>query len=60
MRIQCDYCDGEGAYLERVPIDYITREQAIESGDPSLEGEPIMGKDWKWCEYCEGRGFYEV
>jgi len=55
-KIPCPQCQGEG----KIPMgDYhVTREMAIDAGDPSLEGT-LYGHEYERCRSCDGDGFVE-
>jgi hypothetical protein len=53
-RGKCPDCGGDGA----IPIGehFVTREMAIDAGEPAMEGKS-MGIEYVQCERCEGDGF---
>ncbi len=53
---QCPECEGTGRVL--LGEHYMTREMAIDGGDPALEGMP-MGREYGPCSNCSGDGLIE-
>jgi len=52
---QCPDCCGAG-YIEMENIDYVSREMAMDAGDPLMEGQSIRLLEKFVCESCGGTG----
>jgi hypothetical protein len=52
----CPDCQGEG----RIPIGehFVTRDMAIDAGEPNMEGMS-MGIEWGTCSRCQGGGLLD-
>ena len=52
----CPNCDGSGAIPHQVSSrEYVTKDIAIDAGDPALEGALYSGEDWEaeQCQWCD-------
>jgi len=49
IRAECTACDGKGG--EVVGGHYVTREMALDAGEPAMEGTPYE-EEYQECEYC--------
>ena len=54
----CPNCDGSGC----VPVklhdrQYVSREMAVDAGEPSMEGSLYCGEEWEQeqCQWCDER-----
>ena len=54
--IQCPDCWGEGKI--EIGERRVTREMALDAGDPSMEGAR-MGMEYETCRLCYGTGVIE-
>jgi hypothetical protein len=54
--IQCPDCGGEGKI--EIGERRVTREMALDAGDPSMEGAR-MGMEYGTCRLCDGWGVIE-
>jgi hypothetical protein len=53
----CPICEGSGYVLVPVMEQYVTRDMAIDAGDPSLEGSSMRVEyEAVECRACGGRG----
>lgn len=51
----CPNCDGSGAVQRQVSDrQYVTRDMALDAGDPSLEGS-LYSEQWEveQCQWCD-------
>ena len=51
----CCECNGTG-YIEMIVTEVVTREMAIDAGDPQLEGQTYRVLQDFMCEACGGSG----
>lgn len=55
---ECPACDGSGVIVgESHPTEYVSREMALDAGDPSLEGSIYRTGDAEvsQCQWCDER-----
>lgn len=52
---KCPNCEGTGAINYR-PAQYVSRDMALDAGDPSLEGSIYTEESWDACDVCGGTG----
>jgi hypothetical protein len=55
---KCPSCDGSGAVQVQVSERYtVTRDMAIDAGDPSMEGATFSEDEWELqqCQWCDER-----
>lgn len=55
---KCPNCDGSGVIPHQVSSrQYVTRDMAIDAGDPALEGSLYTDDEWEaeQCQWCYER-----
>lgn len=59
-KIPCPDCGGLGEIEYDGIVGYVTIDMAIDAGDRSMEGEPIIGKLKDECHTCNGFGYFNA
>lgn len=54
----CEKCNGQGR-VYWTDIHYVTRDMAIDAGEPSMEGMPMEEQRDEECPDCNGSGYTE-
>lgn len=54
---RCPACDGSGVIQHGRRVEYVSREMAVDAGDPSLEGSPYtdIPEYISQCQWCDER-----
>lgn len=55
QRVECPDCGGQGYFIH---TRYVSRDMAIDAGEPSMEGMSIPDKEQ--CQRCNGDGWIIV
>lgn len=57
-KISCPDCGGSGEIEYDGIVGYVTIDMAIDAGDRSMAGEPVIGKLKEECQTCNGFGYF--
>lgn len=55
---KCPNCDGSGTAMRQTSVrQYVTRDMAVDAGDPSMEGSLYLDDEWEpeQCQWCYER-----
>lgn len=52
----CPFCAGNG-FIENEYSEYVTREMALDAGNPDYEGAKITSRTISTCPECGGLGY---